>query len=305
MRAHNAILLIYVDDLILLYWPTDVYVANEFEKKPSSNFKLTSIGEAKWFLGIEIIRDRKNKRVWISQRFYCEKLGKKFNIEGRNSHPTIPLPQTTIICKNEGQASKSQIQGYQQKVGSLGYAAMSTRPDISKAHAVLAQFLQNPSERCLELADHLLSYLYGPRNLALSFNSHEPPWQIFCDASYADNHDRKSSQGLLFKMYGGAIEWKATKQKTITTSTTEADLLAFSSIGSSSYWWNRLFSQLKFNSGLKPEILCDNLQSVRIANSESDCIQTKLRHVDVHQLWIRQETSRGNMTVKWIPTARQ
>ena len=54
MRADNAILLIYVDDLILLYWPTDVYVANEFEKQLSSNSKLTSIGEAKWFLGIEL-----------------------------------------------------------------------------------------------------------------------------------------------------------------------------------------------------------------------------------------------------------
>ena len=104
------------------------------------------------------------------------------------------------MCKNGGQASKSQDQGYQQKIGSIGYAAVSTRPDISKAHGILAQFLMNPSERCLELADDLLSYLYGTKNLALMFDGNKPPWQIYCDASYADNEDRKSSQGILFKM---------------------------------------------------------------------------------------------------------
>ncbi|KAI1003293.1 hypothetical protein K3495_g4911 [Podosphaera aphanis] len=106
-------------------------------------------------------------------------------------------------------------------------------------------------------------------------------------------------------MFGGAVDWKATKQKTVTTSTTEAELLALSSIGSSSYWWHRLFSSLHFHTGLKPTVLCDNKQTVRIANAESDCIQTKLRHVDIHQHWIRQETLKGNMVVKWIPTSEQ
>ncbi|KAI0996371.1 hypothetical protein K3495_g11811 [Podosphaera aphanis] len=87
-------------------------------------------------------------------------------------------------------------------------------------------------------------------------------------------------------MFGGAVEWKATKQKTVTTSSTEAELLALSSIGSLSYW-------------------CDNMQSVRIANAESDSVYTKLRHFDIHQSWIRQETKKGDIIVKWNPTSEQ
>ena len=305
MRNRNVILLIYVDDLILLYWPLDAAIANDFENNLSSHFKTTIIGEARWFLGVEIIRNKTLGKLWLSQRSYCEKLGSKFDVKGRSTYPKVPLPPSSTMVINEARATKSQIKGYQQKVGSIGYAAVSTRPDIAKAHAILSQFLQNPSERCLEMADHLLSYLYGSKNLSLSFDKRGCAWQMFCDSSYADNEDKKSSQGLLFTLFGGAIEWKATKQRTITTSTTEAELLALSSIGSSSYWWKRFFSSINFDTGSKHTVFCDNRQAVRIANSESECIYTKLRHVDIHQLWIRQETSKGDLIVKWIPTSKQ
>ena len=49
------------------------------------------------------------------------------------------------------------------------------------------------------------------------------------DAIYTDNPDRKSSEGYVMKMFGGIVDWKARKQKTVTTSTTEAELLSLSS----------------------------------------------------------------------------
>ena len=207
--------------------------------------------------------------------------------------------------KNDMQASKNQIKGYQIKIGSIGHAAVSTRPDIAKAHSILAQFNQNPSERHIELADHLVSYLYGSRKFCLSFDGSKKPWQVFCDASYADHEDRKSSQGLLFKMFGGAIEWKATKQETVTKSTTEAELLALSVIGGHCYWWNRFFSSLDFKTGMIPTVMCDNLQACRLADGDSEVLPTKLRHVYVHQHWIRQEVKNGKMVVQWVPTTEQ
>ena len=116
-----------------------------------------------------------------------------------------------MLLKNEGNATPSQIKCFQAKIGSIGHAAVSTRPDVAKAHALLAQFNQNPSERHLEMADHLISYIYGSRKLCLSFDGSKVPWQVYCDAAFAENEDRKSSQGLLFEMFGGAVEWKVTK----------------------------------------------------------------------------------------------
>jgi hypothetical protein len=47
------------------------------------------------------------------------------------------------------------------------------------------------------------------------------------DAAFADDKlTRRSSDGYLFQLFGGAIDWRAAKQKTVTTSSTEAELLA-------------------------------------------------------------------------------
>jgi hypothetical protein len=66
------------------------------------------------------------------------------------------------------------------------------------------------------------------------------------DASFADNPNRKSSEGFIFCLFGGPIEWKSRKQQTITTSTTEAELLAISHVAKQLYWIKRLFSFIQF-----------------------------------------------------------
>ena len=49
------------------------------------------------------------------------------------------------------------------------------------------------------------------------------------DASFIDNMlDRKSSQEYIMLLFGDAIAWKANKQNTVTTLSTEAELLALS-----------------------------------------------------------------------------
>lgn len=98
---------------------------------------------------------------------------------------------------------------------------------------------------------------------------------------------------------------EATKQKTVTTSTTEAELLALSVIGSHCYWWDRFFSFLSFKTGMIPTIKCDNQQACRLANGDSEILPTKLRHVDIHQHWVRQEVKSGKMVVQWVPTTEQ
>jgi hypothetical protein len=49
---------------------------------------------------------------------------------------------------------------------------------------------------------------------------------------------RRSSQGFVFKRYGMPIDWKATVQRCVTKSTTEAELIALSLAGSEMEWWN-------------------------------------------------------------------
>jgi len=47
------------------------------------------------------------------------------------------------------------------------------------------------------------------------------------------------------------------------------------------------------------EIQCDNVQTIRLVTEEITKLQTKLRHVDVHNHWLRQEVSRGRINVTY------
>lgn len=123
------------------------------------------------------------------------------------------------------------------------------------------------------------------------------------DASFADNSmDRKSSQGYLMMLFGGAIAWKANKQDTVTTSTTEAELLALSQTAKEAIFLSRLLKALNLRLDTPLTIDCDNKQTLRLVTEESAKLATKLRHVDIHQHWLRQEFARKHINVQWVPT---
>src|SRR5437773_4210294 len=84
------------------------------------------------------------------------------------------------------------------------------------------------------------------------------------DASFANNPDRRSREGYVFKLYGRPIDWVSRKQSTVTTSTTEAELLAMLHAGKQAIWWNNLFKKLHFNTGHDLSIKNDNRQTIRL-----------------------------------------
>jgi hypothetical protein len=213
------------------------------------------------------------------------------------------------LTKYEGQATPNQIKAYQRRVGSITYPAATIRPDIAYAASKLAEFMQNPSPAHLAEANRTIMYLYDTQYLAIEYSATTPyglPQQVLkaaSDASFADDPaTRRSAQGYLIKLFNGLIAWQATRQKTVTTSTTEAELLALSHVGKEVEHMVRIFKAIRFDPEHKIAIDCDNQQTVRLVTSEAPTISTKLRHVDIHQFWLRQEVQEKKFNVQWVPT---
>jgi hypothetical protein len=139
-------------------------------------------------------------------------------------------------------SSTFEVYAYQQKVGSLQYAATITRPDIARTTSKLSEFLQNPSPQHQGAVNQALAYLQKTRTLAIEYSAETNNQQVFVcasDAAFADDTaTRRSTEGYLFKLFGGAIDWYSTKQKTITTSSTEAELRALVHAAKETFWWN-------------------------------------------------------------------
>ncbi|TMC14027.1 MAG: Ty1/Copia family ribonuclease HI [Chloroflexi bacterium] len=270
---------------------------------------MKELGELKWFLGMHIFRDRSKKSLWLSQSSYIEKVANEFIPDLDPSRcPYTPIAEEELLpLPAEDEVKDPDRTLYQRKIGSILYAAISTRPDIAFAAARLSRFNQRPSKIHQAAADRLILYLYRTRHLCIQYGRQSTATSLVCasDASFADNTmDRKSSQGYIMKLFGGPVAWRANKQDTVTTSSTEAEFLALSQTAKETIYLSRLLKALSLELDEPLTIECDNRQTIRLLVEESVKLQTKLRHVDIHSHWLRQEVQRGTIAITWQETKK-
>ena len=306
MIKGGVIVFFYVDDIVFAYRKKHEKEANWAKKELGKTFELTDIGDLKWFLGIHVIRDRTKRLISLSQAAYIDKITNQFKIDTQGKMPDTPMCEGELEPSSQTyQASSKSRDEYQRKVGSMLFAAISTRPDISFAVSRLARFNQNPNDFHHEAADRVIKYLYSTKNLCIQYGQDNSGESFICasDSSFADNTiDRKSSQGYIMTLFGGAIGWRANKQNTVTTSSTEAELLALSQTAKEAIFMSRLFKALSLELSEPLRIRCDNKQTLRLFD-ESVKLATKLRHVDIHNHWLRQECRNGTIQLQWEPTS--
>lgn len=300
MIQNGIIVFFYVDDIVFAYRNTQEGTARDLMIRLQHRYKLTGGQPLQWFLGIEIIRDRKTRLIWLCQSDYLDKIGNLSDTKGEI--PTYPMKKEELR-PYDGRATAASINRYQRKIGSILYAAVITRPDVAFAISRLSRFNTNPGPEHHRAADQVLNYLLGTKALALQFGG-EDNFVVSSDASFADNTlDRKSSQAYVMKLFGGIIGWRANKQATVSTSTTEAELLALSQAAKETLYVSRLLKELDIKlDNQRLQILCDNTQTVRIVNKEIGQLHTQLRHVDIHNHWLRQEIKEKRIAVDYTPT---
>ncbi|KAI0993915.1 hypothetical protein K3495_g14269, partial [Podosphaera aphanis] len=297
VHENGIILFFYVDDSILAFNKKYENEALEIQEKLSNLFPIKKLGEAESFIGIKIIRDREKRKMWLVQEGYIDKIKKSFHLTNSGRMLT-PLAPDYDMSPNKGEKlSAEQIQIYQRKVGTAVYAAICTRPDIALAVSICADHLLNPAMRHLHAITHVLQYLVNTSKFGILYDCtlikptgpHPDVLIMASDASFGDNDGRKSSQGFVAFLYGGPVLWHASKQRSVTTSTTEAELVALSAAARELMALERFLNYLDLTSTLSKRLLCDNQQTVNILTQKTPLLTTKLRHIDIHQHWLREK----------------
>src|SRR6266436_2469008 len=139
MRRGGIICFFYMDDIVFAYRKKDTGAITEAVTEMGNHFKLNTIGELKWFLGIHIFRDRPKRSLWLSQQSYIEKLANEFTAGSKSEKgPPTPMAEEELLpLPTEEEVLEPDRTLYQRKIGSILYAAISTRPDIAFAAARL------------------------------------------------------------------------------------------------------------------------------------------------------------------------
>ena len=105
-------------------------------------------GPAFYFLGVEILRDKVNKLLYLSQRNYISEVLKHFNFDDSKSIKVPLQPGLIKDVNNEFTAlkgvpvKKSDLKLYQRIIRCCIYVITQTRPDIAFAVQFLSRSLQ-------------------------------------------------------------------------------------------------------------------------------------------------------------------
>ena len=88
------------------------------------------------------------------------------------------------------------------------------------------------------------------------------------------------------------------------TSTTESELIALSAAGRELIALERFVACMNSRATIQKKLICDNQQTVRILTQKSPLLTKKLRHIDIHQHWLRQQIqdNQNKIDLNWVPT---
>ena len=222
-----TIIAIHVDDLMIL--AENIFEMQRLKGSLKVQFKMKDMGELHYYVGVCIVQDKERKQFYLHQGQYIEKMLKKFG-QTEAKPVSTPADLNVKLQKEDGVSRPVDTVTYQSIVGSLLYAAITTRPDIAQAVGVVSKFCANPTQSHLTAAKRILRYLKGTAYLGLSYKKCADGNLIgYSDADWAgDVDDRHSTSGNVFLLAKGAVSWLSKKQATVALSTAEAEYVALS-----------------------------------------------------------------------------
>jgi hypothetical protein len=181
----------------------------------------------------------------------------------------------------------------------LQWLAQVSRGDITTAVAYATTRATKATEQDWKRMEHLLRYLNRTREKGTCFRPGESlDLTVYVDASFAQDEGRRSRSGYLIMMGKAPILARSVRQKLVTRSTTESEIVALDDSEPSAMLVENACAIMGIK--LKPTIIYEDNQSTitMIKNGASNAERT--RHIDVKYFWLHEKIKLGKMILRYI-----
>ena len=299
-------LLLYVDDMLIVSKSrTEI---DKMKAQLNQEFEMKDLGEAKKILGMEISRDRKRGKLCLTQKQYLKKVLQCFGLHSNSKHVSTPLAphlklSAQLSPKSEEEREYMEKVPYANAVGSLMYAMVCTRPDISQAVGVVSRYMHDPGKGHWQAVKWILRYLQKTVDVGLIFEQDKTHGQYvagYVDSDYAGDLDkRRSTTGYLFTLARAPVSWKSTLQSTVALSTTEAEYMAVSEAVKETIWLKGLLEDLGVVQS-RINLFCDSQSAIHLAKNQ--VYHSRTKHIDVRYHFVREIFEEGKILLQKIAT---
>ena len=279
------------------------------EELKENNFTLKIDKEMSDYLSCQIEFSKQRDKAWIGQPHLIKKIQDKFGEEVSKLQtfktpgtPHIgisrPLPEDPMMTKEESKV-------YRSGVGMLLYLVKHSRPDIANATRELSKVMDKPTPAAMKEMKRVIKYVLDTKDYGLKM--HPKPVQdefelvLFSDSDWAGDKDtRISVSGFCIFLQGCPISWKSKGQRSISLSSSEAELMALSEATREI----KFIYEILISMGVKVKlpIICrvDNVGAIFIA--ENATATPKSKHIDTRAKYVTKYIQDGFLKVIFVKT---
>jgi hypothetical protein len=218
------LLVVYIDDGLVVAKRSELAILrNSFTKE----FRWVTMvdGDTQSYLGM--LLTVRGGVVEIDMRYYLGKI-----LSEHDNLPVVACPgaKNSFMVDEESPAlDDAQKKAFHTSVAKLLYLFKRARSDVILVVGFLCTRVKGPTEEDLKKLKRVLGYLKGTKGWIMKME----PKGVFCveayvDASCSAHPDGKSHSGAVVRVGGAYVFFGSKKQKCVSKSPTEAELVALS-----------------------------------------------------------------------------
>ena len=289
---------IYVDDLFITSrneWMIKDLISQMKER--FSEVKVTE-GDTHNYLGMTFDFSKENK-VKVTMNTYVEEMLKEWEVTGKASSPAL---SNLFEVRDDAEVlTDGQQLVFHSRIAKVLYLAKRVRPDLLVANIFLATRVNKATIDDWWKLDRLLKYINDTKSLGIVLEADELISVIaFIDASFAVHPDAKSHTGTFISVGKGPVFAKSGKQKLMSKSSTESELIGLSDSFPQVIWTRNFLIAQGYN--LEPcTVYQDNMSTIAMVKKGRSTSE-RTRHINIRFFFIKDKIDNGELVIEHMPT---
>jgi hypothetical protein len=299
LRRTQLTVAIYVDDIFCSCVDEDAleWLANEL----TMEYKELAVhrGGLHSYLGHTLDFELIPGSVVITMEGFIIDLLRLANVRG-----TAATPATNdlfVIDLDSPLLSEGDREEFHSFVMKLLYLAKRVRADILTPVSFLTTRVSEATAQDKTKLDRVFKYLNATPEIGLVLEATKDLClYAFVDASFAVHSDFKSRTGGVLSLGKGAIWVHSSKQKLVSKSSTEAELIGLSDTVSQVIWTRDFLISQGYNLG-PAKVFQDNLSTMALALKGASSAQ-RTRHIGIRFFFVKDRVDSGEICLEYLPT---